>query len=96
MVKDISPSFHGDALEDSKYGEQDVVKVSDAIVWSFPRFAFLTLRAIGTQPRRRLQATWVICSQLLYRYTHTHTQNTFLGLEKLNDVHADIYAGKKI
>lgn len=69
MVKDIGPSFHGDALEDSKYGEQDVVKVSDAIVWSFPLFAFLTLRAIGTQPSWRLQATWELCCQLLYRYT---------------------------
>lgn len=36
IVEEISPAFHGDALENSEHSEQDVVELSDAVVGPFP------------------------------------------------------------
>lgn len=56
VVEHICPSLHGDALEDGEDGEQDVVKLGDAVVGSKP--ATSTHRAVKTQPGRQLCATW--------------------------------------
>ncbi len=37
-VKDWSPSFHGDTLEDGEHGQADVVEGGDAVVGPLPLF----------------------------------------------------------
>lgn len=50
-VEDVHPALHGDALEHSQHGKQDVVKVCDAKVGSGPVLS--TLRFIRTNPGRQ-------------------------------------------
>lgn len=50
-VEHVGPSLHSDALEDGEHGEQDVVELGDAVVWSEP--AASTQRAVRTQPGRQ-------------------------------------------
>lgn len=35
-IEDVSPSLHGDALEDGEHSKEDVVKVGDAVVGPLP------------------------------------------------------------
>lgn len=35
-VQNISPALHGDTLENSEHGKQEVVKVGDAVVGAVP------------------------------------------------------------
>lgn len=35
-VQNISPTFHGNALEDSKHGKKEVVKIGDSTIGSIP------------------------------------------------------------
>lgn len=37
-IEDGSPALHGDALEDGKHSEADIVEGRDASIWSFPLF----------------------------------------------------------
>lgn len=55
-VEHVCPSLHGDALEDGEHSKQDVVELSDAVVWSKP--ATLTHCAVRTQPGWQRCATW--------------------------------------
>lgn len=64
IVQQVSPALHGDTLEDGEDGEQDVIKLGDAVVWSQPvRFTRGTLR---TQPRRKLCPTWKLFPDLTW------------------------------
>lgn len=45
VVEEVSPPFHGDALENSQHCKQDVVELSDPIVGPFP--VGLTFGPIG-------------------------------------------------
>lgn len=63
-VEQFSPALHGDTLEDSEDGEQDVVKLSDAIVR--PQPVALARAVFRTRPRRRLYPTWNLFSDITW------------------------------
>lgn len=47
VIEDIGPSFIGDALEDGKHSESEIVEVGDAVVRAFPvQTAHLTRRFV--------------------------------------------------
>ena len=64
VVEDVHPALHGDALEHGEHGEQDVVKVGDAVVGSDP--VLPAHRAVGTRPGRRLHAAREVCRQFTW------------------------------
>lgn len=53
-VEDVSPSLHGDALEDGEHGEEEVVKVGDAPIGALPATPALrvVLQAGAAVPRK--------------------------------------------
>lgn len=55
IIEHSGPSFHGDALEDSEDGKQDVVKLSDAVVRTNPRVAAVVVGRTLTHATRELQ-----------------------------------------
>lgn len=55
IIEYSGPSFHGDALEDSEDGKQDVVKLSDAVVRANPRVAAVVVGRTLTHATRELQ-----------------------------------------
>lgn len=68
-VQHVGPALHGDALEDSQHGEQEVVKVGDAAIWSMPALSALgVVEGAGTTMPVHGTWGWLI---LCYYYTHT-------------------------
>lgn len=55
VIEHGCPSFHGDALEDSEHGKQDVVELSDAVVRADPGIAAVVAGRTLTHATRELQ-----------------------------------------
>ncbi len=72
-VEHFCPSLHGDALEDGEHGEQDVVKLGDAVVGSEP--ATSTHCAVRTQPGWKLCATRFFVHYLSWSKRETEREN---------------------
>lgn len=56
VVEEVSPAFHGDALENSQHCKQDVVELSDPVVGPFP--VGLAFGPIGAGAGGFLCPTW--------------------------------------
>lgn len=56
IVEEVSPPFHGDALENSQHCEQDVVELSDPVVGPFP--VGLAFGPVGAGAGGLLGPTW--------------------------------------
>ena len=61
IVEYSGPSLHGDALEDSENGEQDVVKLSDAVIRADPPIAAVVASGTLTHATRELHLRGVNC-----------------------------------
>lgn len=55
VIEHGGPSFHGDALEDSKHSKQDVVELSDAVIRADPGIAAVVAGRTLTHAARELQ-----------------------------------------
>lgn len=60
-VEHVGPSLHGDALEDSENSEQDVVKLSDAVIRADPPIAAVVAGGTLTHSTRELHLRGVNC-----------------------------------
>lgn len=55
IVEYGGPSLHGDALEDGEDSKQDVVELSDAVVWADPGIAAVIISRTLTHSAGELQ-----------------------------------------
>ena len=74
VVEEVSPPFHGDALENSQHCKQDVVELSDPIVGPFP--VGLTFGPIGAGAGRFLCPTrcWRLTLNVIYEMEEEKSQ----------------------
>lgn len=61
IIENSGPSLHGDALEDGENSKQDVVKLSDSIVWTDPGVTAHVAGGTLANTTGELQLRWVHC-----------------------------------
>lgn len=85
VVEEVSPPFHGDALENRQHCKQDVVELSDPIVGPFP--VGLTFGPIGAGAGGFLCPTWSrrLTLNVIYEREGEKSQGKGLGKPTLRN-----------
>lgn len=64
IIKEVGPPFHGDTLEDSQHGKQDVIKLRDPVIGPLP--VWFTFSAIRTEARWFGGSTWIVILDFIW------------------------------